>query len=372
MPKNSICTLADGRFSYQVRDISGKKHEIRSHKNEGIRAFKRRCEFLDRKSSHESHDETLDELFSHWFNDYAILHTSQSYQRNMKDMYCLHVKDALGNLCITDITRAHVYSLLSKKAKDGYSQSTLGKIRCCISAPYNWAVNSLGYDIIPPTQGLRFSRRKDKKKRAIHHALTDEELERFFKAAKGSKYENYFKVLFLTGLRPSECLGLQIKDITADELHIRRAITMDGISTLKTASAKRDLILFDKLKKVLFEQREKVAFLTHDGWLFPSKSGKPSMNAVKFAFQAIIRNTGVYERGGRNHMKKLSLIVTPIRCTLYDFRHTYATRMAESGMNPTALKALVGHADIKTTLKFYIDFTDSMKKDAIDIMENVL
>ena len=71
-------------------------------------------------------------------------------------------------------------------------------------------------------------------------------------------------------------------------------------------------------------------------------------------------------------MKKLSLIVTPIRCTLYDFRHTYATRMAESGMNPTALKALVGHADIKTTLKFYIDFTDSMKKDAIDIMENVL
>jgi len=37
----------------------------------------------------------------------------------------------------------------------------------------------------------------------------------------------------------------------------------------------------------------------------------------------------------------------------HDLRHTAATRMAERGANIVAVKEILGHADIKTTMKYF-------------------
>src|SRR5207245_653573 len=37
---------------------------------------------------------------------------------------------------------------------------------------------------------------------------------------------------------------------------------------------------------------------------------------------------------------------------IYDLRHTYGTRAIEAGMNPLTLMKLMGHADLKTTLRY--------------------
>ncbi|MDY6085390.1 MAG: tyrosine-type recombinase/integrase [Peptoniphilaceae bacterium] len=81
------------------------------------------------------------------------------------------------------------------------------------------------------------------------------------------------------------------------------------------------------------------------------------------------KKTGVWRRGGHNHLKKLELLTPPLHCPLYDFRHTFATRSAESGMNPTVLKNILGHADISTTLRYYVDITDKMMEQAVELME---
>lgn len=37
---------------------------------------------------------------------------------------------------------------------------------------------------------------------------------------------------------------------------------------------------------------------------------------------------------------------------IYDFRHTFATRAAESGMPVATLAAILGHADLRSVMKY--------------------
>lgn len=253
------------------------------------------------------------------------------------------------------------------------ASSTVKKVRLCVSAPYAWAQNILGLDLISPTIGMVY-RFESKVKMGRKRVIEAEEMKRILDAAKASKYEMYFRILAQTGMRPSEALGLKISDIDLKEgvLHIRRGITLYGRSPLKTALAKRDLPLSDQLKKVLLLQKSRVAFLTKEGWLFPASSGTPEMNAVRHALRRILKQTEVWERGGHNHLKKVSLLKPAVVCSLYDFRHTFATRMAESGVHPKMLQKLMGHSDIKTTLSYYIDVTDKMVDEAKKEMDRMV
>lgn len=55
--------------------------------------------------------------------------------------------------------------------------------------------------------------------------------------------------------------------------------------------------------------------------------------------------------------------VTPHVC-----RHTFATNMARSGMNPKSLQILMGHADISTTLNIYTHLGfDDVQREILEI-----
>lgn len=46
-------------------------------------------------------------------------------------------------------------------------------------------------------------------------------------------------------------------------------------------------------------------------------------------------------------------------------RHTFATRLCESGVNIKVIQDVLGHADIQTTMNIYIDVTKDLKKKEI-------
>lgn len=372
MPKNNIIKGKDGRYRYRTTNADGKRVEIRSKVNERKRDFIARCDHLDQTSETTMTTETLNDLFYLWLEEHVKIRCSKSHYRSCLYVYESYIKPYLGRHNLHEVKRKEVYEILTKADVSGRAKSTIRKIRLCISAPYAWAQNTLGYNVLSPTVGMmyQFVQKKD---RGRNRVIAPEDLSRFLEAAEQSKYYNYFMILAITGLRPSEALGLQISDINLDKnvLEIRRGITIDGLSDLKTDLATRDIPLSNQLKAVLLDQRTRIAFATLDGWLFPSSSGRPEMNAVKIALRRILKQTEVWERGGRNHMKKIKLIIPAVECSLYDFRHTFATRMAEQDLNPKMLQALMGHSDIKTTLSYYVDTTKQMEAEAKAAMDKI-
>jgi site-specific recombinase XerD len=44
--------------------------------------------------------------------------------------------------------------------------------------------------------------------------------------------------------------------------------------------------------------------------------------------------------------------VERLTCVIYDFRHTFATRKAEQGMALGTLAAILGHANIRSIMKY--------------------
>lgn len=368
MPRNRIHTLKDGRYSYSVTDAAGKQHRLRSRKGEGKGDFINRCDALDVICAHEVSYRTFGDLFEDWFNYDLIRRCSKSDIASTQSFYKNHIAPQLAHKRLSEIKRADVYKLLTSPRIEKLSPATKTKIKGCISRPYKWAINSLGMAIISPTDNLvlNYGNQKQRKKRRRY--ITDEEAELFFQAAKNSKYYPYFQILYHTGVRPSEALGLQAKDIKGNHLEIRRGITRHGLSNLKTGTAVRDIPLTEITALILHRLRDRMAFVTPEGWLFPAVSGEPSANAIKMALRTILKGTAEYERGGRNGQKILCVIRKPLQITLYDFRHTFATRMAERGMPHVMLKSIMGHSDITVTLSYYTEVTENMIDDARRIM----
>ncbi|MFR8259159.1 MAG: tyrosine-type recombinase/integrase, partial [Oscillospiraceae bacterium] len=53
-------------------------------------------------------------------------------------------------------------------------------------------------------------------------------------------------------------------------------------------------------------------------------------------------------------------------------RHTFATRMCESGLNIKVVQSVLGHADITTTLDVYVTVTNELKQQQIAAFEAYL
>lgn len=364
MPKNKITKpkKRGGRSTYQVTDTNGKMLSIKSRKGESAADFIKRAEALDRKAGvvmDTSRIKSFSDLFEIWYSDHVKLNLSPSTARTTRGRYEKHVKPYIGRMDIRDITRGDVYRLLTRAQRKGLSANSIRLIRSCISRPYNWAINALGIQMTPPTDGLIFTVQDKKRKKMT--ILSAEDEKRFFEATDGTRYHAYFKTLIMTGMRPSEALGLQRGDILKDRIQIRRGITQDGLSPLKTDAAVREIPLTPGCREEILKHLARFETPSHEGWVFATQKGRPNMSAIRSAFNRALKKTAVEEDG--------ETVVQPLHFTLYDFRHTYATRMAERNMPLKALQTILGHTSVTVTLDYYVGMSEDLFDQAAEIME---
>lgn len=163
-------------------------------------------------------------------------------------------------------------------------------------------------------------------------------------------------ILFNTGLRIGELCGLTFADIdlenkTLNVDHQLQSTAGKGryIEETKTDAGKRTLPINDDVceafRRVIANRKApKVEAIVdgYTGFIFLNRNGDPTLGYYwEKKFESAIEK---YNKIYKNELPK----ITPHMC-----RHTYASRMAVSGVNIYTLKYLMGHSDIQTTINIY-------------------
>nr|DAP64458.1 MAG TPA: Integrase [Caudoviricetes sp.] len=184
-------------------------------------------------------------------------------------------------------------------------------------------------------------------------------------------YEGIY-ILFKTGLRISEFVGLTESEIDFDNKKIKvdhqlqRKRNMEYIiEDTKTDSGERYVPMTKEVMECFHciinnRKKPKIEPIIYDKngiaykkFLFLDKNDMPmvALHWEKY-FQHICEK---YNKTYKDELPK----ITPHVC-----RHTFCSNMAKSGMNPTTLQYIMGHSDIAVTLNTYthVSYEDAEKE----------
>lgn len=200
------------------------------------------------------------------------------------------------------------------------------------------------------------------------------------------KWHNLILILNGTGMRIGEALALQWEDIDFSQniISIERTllyVTKDKKTTLsihqpKTASSVRTVPMSDIVRNAFLSefnyQQENGLKCTgevdgYSNFVFISQNGKPRSSID--VDMAIKRITDNYNK------KALAESESPIflpHITCHTFRHNFATRLFESGVEAKVIQGYLGHSDISTTMNTYTDFFPEMKSKNIIMIDKYL
>lgn len=266
-------------------------------------------------------------------------------------------KDAFGGMRIGQVKQSDAKRWLIKLQEEGRGYSSIHSIRGVVRPAFQMAVDDDMLNKNPFQFELASVVVNDS---VTREAISREEMRKFLAFVAQdrhfSKYYDGIFILFNTGLRISEFVGLTIKDIdlkakklTIDH-QLQRKRNMDYIiEEPKTEAGNRSIPISDEVcaafKRIITnrpKQKVEPRIGGKVGFLYLDKNGKPmvALHWEKY-FQHI--------REKYNSIYKVPMPkVTPHVC-----RHTYCSIMAHSGISPKTLQYLMGHSDISVTLNTY-------------------
>ena len=220
-------------------------------------------------------------------------------------------------------TRLQKRSKDKKKEKRGLAVSSINSatrvLRRVLSVAVEWGV----IDSAPKLSLLSGERHRE-------HVITGDEEARYLAAAPPLLAEVAI-VLADTGLRPDECHRMKWEEITW--LNGRNGTLL--VTHGKTKAARRVLPLTPRVRSVL-EMRWKAAGQPVEGWVWPAPTqcGHIDHSSLK-----------------KQHIQAVRLSnVRPF--VLYNFRHTFLTRLGASGCDAWTLARIAGHSSITISSRY--------------------
>lgn len=375
--RNGESQRTDGRYVFKYTDLSGQIQYVYSWKLEPtdrIPAGKRNDLSLREKERQilkdlednilpRGGDMTVEELVAKYLRQKTgVRHNTAA---NYRFVHNIIKKDPFGKRRIDRVKLSDAKEWLIRLQQEGRGYSSIHSIRGVVRPAFQMAVDD---DLIrknPFEFQLATVVVNDS---ATREALSRKQERTFLEFVAADKhFRKYYDgiyILFKTGMRISEFVGLTLSDIDMKnhKIHIdhqlQRARDMRYIiEDTKTTSGTRVIPMTDDVyecfQRIIQNRKKPTKEPIIDGFtgfLFLDKDGKP-MVALHWEhyFKHICQK---YNRIYKVQMPK----VTPHVC-----RHTYCSNMAKSGMNPKTLQYLMGHSDISVTLNTYthVGFEDA-------------
>lgn len=168
-------------------------------------------------------------------------------------------------------------------------------------------------------------------------------------------YRTIFALVWATGLRAGELLGLRVGDLDFDRKLIHPRTQADDrtreLRRLKTPKSSDAVPMTNETIGMLRNYLKNHWRDNPQGFLFPNRCDRPCKraNVVKFGLWPILKRLG--------HPTH--------RFGLHAFRHGLGTAMADARVSPKVVQSILRHTDIKTTLRYYVHIDDDVQRDAL-------
>ncbi len=388
--RNGECQRKDGLYQYDYVDLDGKAKCLYSWKLESgdpLPQGKRKCKSLREKEREVQRN--IDDGIVPYGGQLTVLALTKKYilqkkgvrestRAGYKTVTNILEKEEFGAKRIDKVKLSDAKEWLIKlQDQDGRSYSSIHTIRGVLRPAFQMAVdddllrkNPFQFELVSVIVNDSVTR----------DAITHDEKRKFLEFVKNDKhfckYYDGIYILFYTGMRISEFVGLTIKDIDLKEKTINIDHQLQRTSQMqyiieppKTEAGIRIIPMQEEVcecfKRIIQNRRKpkvepmvggKVGFL----YLDTNEMPMVALHWEKY-FQHIVEK---YNKVYKVQMPK----ITPHVC-----RHTYCSHCASSGMNPKHLQYLMGHSDISVTLNTYthVDF-DNVKKEVKNLEKAVL
>jgi integrase len=374
-------------------------YEYRWTTSEGERrsSYAKTLDILRKKEEQiiiDKHDGIRTNVQSVTVND--IYELWKSLKRGIKDntfqnyiyMYEKFVMNTFGKNRLVNVKRTDVKRFYNRLSDRGLKITTIDIIHNVLHQVFQVAVDDdyIRKNTTDSTlKELKVSHRNESKKRK---ALTVDQEKLFFDYLRTSpKYLHWYPVFYImanTGMRVGEITGLRWRDIDLDKKMISVNHTLVyynhkdircccfSINTTKTEAGNRTIPMTEEVKQAFIMERnyqneagiKSISRIDgYDDFIFVSRWGSVQhQDNLNEAIRRIIRdcNFKVLEKCC---IDKEPVLVPYFTCHI--LRHTFATRLCESGANIKFIQDILGHSDIETTMDIYVDATKDLKEKEI-------
>jgi integrase/recombinase XerD len=261
-----------------------------------------------------------------------------------------HVSRILGaRTFIESISRADIDDYKSKRSGEGSKQHkdrpiaprTINYEIGVLRTFFYFLIRERSLPIANPCANFKLLKDPRAKAKRRPPTYTQAEINRILEKCDATK-KTIFATFLLTGLRDEELCFLTWADIdVVDPNNATLRVSGEG----KTGFSPKDYE--ERILPIPRELALMIRKLPRSmSWVFPTKTGN--------------RQTHLLRR-----LKKIATAAGVPNTTLHKFRHTYATRLLESGCDIVTVQRLMGHSDLDTTRQ-YLDPDEKLKRHAVN------
>lgn len=284
----------------------------------------------------QAKDYTYNEIYDFWLMNASTRKRATSLVKDVQ-MHKQYIAPTIGNLKISQIRPMQFEKIVSVLIKKGLSKASVNKVIQHFKAVFNHSFNN---ESIARNPGKSFKQLKldTKEMDFLEHDELDQLLTYTNIRYVGDErwIHVFYLTLFLTGMRLGEVLGLEWHKIyfDRDAILVSDSWCSKAHSLIGTTKGKKDRVI--PLPSLLKLELASLKNSAVNSFIFSNVSGRP-IDANNF----------------RNRNWEIGFETCEIRrIRIHDARHTYASLFMMNGGSLYDLKAVLGHADIKTTEKY--------------------
>lgn len=367
-----ISQRKDGLYQGRFVNRFGKKQTLYAKTLKDIRQKLRNAQYEDEKALNVVTKEiTLDEWYKVW-----MATCKKNCRESTKATYAgqyKRVQKALGWRKLTSLNLIIIQQAINELGTDNQRKETKKILVDMLS-------KAVDADLLIKNSARMVNTVISKEEKKERRVLTIRETSIFLEYTKDTFYYDLYILALETGMRIGELMGLKWSEIDYDKsvLYVRRSLcyfrrdgkyvfewhdtkthnskrviplTKQAVKALKRQWIRRQSILLKNASEVQEEYRDLV---------FVTKNNRPTQQfivaeCIDVAIRRIRKDYPEFE-GFSPHC----------------FRHTFATRAIERGMQPKILQILLGHGSLQTTMDLYCHVTEDTLYDAMSLMDTAV